>query len=255
MAFKSVKAYNEERFGNFFILRDDGDFADVIFLYESLDDVLVANAHYIKSDEYSGYVHCCGHGCPACEKGISVQNKLFIPVYNVKTGEILFFDRSMSFEPQLERDVFSKFANPSEYVFRIIRHGAYRDRNTTYEIVVLSKVSGTSYGQLLAEKGITFPEYYNMVCRDLSVEQLRKMLNNSTGNTSAGDLPTYNVSPRPVVSVPVVPTVPVTPVSSGVPEFNSPIAFTYNSELDTSVDSTESNEFTEVELDDTDVEF
>ena len=59
MGFKSISQYNEERYGNKFILKDDGDYADVIFLYRNYqDDVKVASAHYIKSPDYSGYTFC-----------------------------------------------------------------------------------------------------------------------------------------------------------------------------------------------------
>lgn len=60
MGFKSIEQFNEERYGNKFILPNDGDFADVIFLYKSAKEVLVADAHYVKSADYSGYVHCNG---------------------------------------------------------------------------------------------------------------------------------------------------------------------------------------------------
>ena len=63
MAFQKVTDYNEARFGNFFLLRNDGDFADVIFLYRSRDDELVGPTHYIKSEDYSGYVQCLGNKC------------------------------------------------------------------------------------------------------------------------------------------------------------------------------------------------
>ena len=104
MAFKKMTDYNEERYGGKFILRNDGDFADVIFLYKSISDVLVADAHYIKSEKYNGYVHCCGVGCPACAKEIRVQNKLFIPLYNIQSREIEFWDRTVRFERQLISD-------------------------------------------------------------------------------------------------------------------------------------------------------
>ena len=83
MGFKSVTSYNEEKFNGLFLLRNDGDSADVIFLDRNIDDVLVADTHYVKSADYSGYVHCCGKGCPACAKGIRIQTKLFIPLYNI----------------------------------------------------------------------------------------------------------------------------------------------------------------------------
>ena len=200
MAFKKITDYNEERFGNFFLLRNDGDFADVVFLYKSFDDVLVADAHYVKSNDYTGYIHCCGAGCPACAKGLRVQNKLFIPLYNISAGEIQFFDRSIRFQNQLEREVFSKFANPSDYIFRIIRHGAAGSFETTYEIVVVGHINGTSYDKICADNNVTFPDYYSTVCKDLTVSEVSALFTASAMSTSAsvsGDMPSYTVTPRP----------------------------------------------------------
>lgn len=200
MAFKTLKSYNEERFGDFFLLRNDGDSADVIFLYRSLDDVLLADTHYIKSAKYNGYVHCCGAGCPACGKGIRVQNKLFIPVYNVDAGEVQFFDRNIRFENQLENDVFSKFANPSEYVFKIIRHGAAGSIDTTYEIIAVGRVTGTPYESIVAKLLTTFPDRYSVVCKEYTPDELSSMLNNNTSNynSDVASMPAYTVTPRPV---------------------------------------------------------
>ena len=115
MAFKSLNQYNAEKNKGFFTLQNDGEYADVIFIYKSVGDVMIADVHYIKSSEYSGYVHCCGAGCPACEKGIRIQNKIFIPLYVIaKNGETLakpeirYFDRTTYFEPQLMADVFER---------------------------------------------------------------------------------------------------------------------------------------------------
>lgn len=199
MAFKSVKNYNEERFGGLFLLRNDGDEADVIFLYNNVDDVLVAETHYIKSSEYSGYVHCCGKGCPACDPSlkIRVQTKLFIPLYNINDGGIQFWDRTMRFEPQLQNDVFKHYPDPANYVFRIKRRGAAGDINTTYEITAVGKNTVKSYAQILSENNATFPEYYNKVCKEVTSAELQSMLNSPTdSNPSASNLPSYQVQPR-----------------------------------------------------------
>lgn len=190
MAFKTAKSYNEEKFGGYFLLRNDGDYADVVFLYQSVEDVLVADVHYIKSNEYSGYAHCCGSsaGCPACAKGIRTQTKLFIPLYNIKDNEIQFFDRTMRFEPQLQQDVFSKYANPSEFVFRITRHGEAGSVDTTYEIVAVGKNTMMPYAQILANHNATMPEYYNTICKDLSAAELQRLV-------TAGDRPTNEYTP------------------------------------------------------------
>ena len=202
MAFKTMKEYNEQKFGGLFVLRNDGDYADVIFMYRSADDVLIADTHYIKSADYSGYVHCCGRGCPACGKGIRVQTKLFIPLFNITAGELQFWDRTMRFEPQLQQDVFARFSNPSEYVFRITRHGAAGDVNTTYEIQVIGKNEYKSYAQILADNNAQFPDYFEHICKEVTAGELNMMVNvsASAGGYSAADIPAYTPSPR--VSVP-----------------------------------------------------
>ena len=195
MAFKSVKQYNEEKYGGKFILQNDQDSADVIFLYQSVNDMLVADVHYIKSPDYNGYVHCNGRGCPACGKGIRVQTKLFIPLYNITAGEIQFWDRTTKFEPQFYSDVFSKFPNPSEYVFKVTRNGASGDINTRYAIQVLASNNVKSYADILLENKVNFPEYYENICKNADASILSTWLNASQNNLS-GDIPEYVPMPR-----------------------------------------------------------
>lgn len=195
MAFKSVKQYNEEKYGGKFILQNDQDSADVIFLYQSVNDMLVADVHYIKSPDYNGYVHCNGRGCPTCGKGIRVQTKLFIPLYNITAGEIQFWDRTTKFEPQFYSDVFSKFPNPSEYVFKVTRNGASGDINTRYAIQVLASNNVKAYADILLENKINFPEYYENICKNADAAILSTWLNASQ-NSSSGDIPEYVPMPR-----------------------------------------------------------
>ena len=195
MAFKSLKEVNETKYKNMFILRNDGDFADVIFLYKSYNDVLVADVHYIKSAEYSGYVQCIGKGCPACGKNIRIQPKLFIPVYNISKGEVEFWDRSQRFEAQLSADIFNKYPNPSEYVFRITRCGVAGDQNTTYKIEAISKNTYMSMDEVFAKFNLTSPEYYEMICKDYDATKLMSLLN-TPDDVPSGNLPNYAVTPR-----------------------------------------------------------
>lgn len=200
MAFKKVNDYNNDKFGGLFLLRNDGDTADVIFMYRSVDDALVANTHYVKSADYSGYVHCTGRGCPACGKNIRVQTKLFIPMFNITAGELQFWDRTMRFENQLKQDVFAKYPNPSEFVFRITRHGVANDVNTTYSIMAIGRNNYKSYDEILAENNVRYPDHYETVCKELSAAELTSMLNSSSanGNNSfnGGAMPEYQATPR-----------------------------------------------------------
>lgn len=195
MAFKKMNDYNEEKFGSLFLLRNDGDYADVVFLYRNLDDVLIADTHYIKSANYSGYVHCCGRNCPACAKGIRVQTKLFIPMYNITSDRVEFWDRSVRFENQLSSDVFERYPNPVDFVFRITRHGAAGDVNTTYQIVAVGRNSQSSYQDILNKFNISMPDHYSTICKEFSNSELFDMLNVSV-STSDDSLPAYQVRPR-----------------------------------------------------------
>ena len=204
MAFKTVQTYNEEKFGGYFLLRNDGDYADVVFMYQGVEDVLVADVHYIKSADYSGYVHCCGKGCPACAKGIRTQTKLFIPLYNIAANEIQFFDRTMRFEPQLQQDVFSRYPNPSEYVFRITRHGAAGSVDTTYSIEAIGKNTFKPYAVILSEHNAKMPDYYSNICKEVLPTELKNMIESgerSSSGYSPNEEYTYNATPRATASV------------------------------------------------------
>lgn len=194
MAFKSVEQFNEDRYRNLFRLVDDGMSADVVFLYKSKADMLVADVHYIKSADYSGYVHCLGKGCPVCalkkDDGsalIRVQTKLFIPLFNVEKGVIEFWDRNMNtkFFSQLEKDVFERFPNPSEYVFKITRHGEYRDVETHYDIVAVGKNIRMPYDQILAKCEAKMPDYYENVVKTVTFPELSNMLQSKDFDNSA----------------------------------------------------------------------
>lgn len=235
MAFKSLSKYQEDKNGEFFVLPNDGDHADVIFLYRSIDDVLVADVHYISSSEYKGYAHCCEKGCPACnygERGIRLDHKIFIPLYNVEKNKIEFWDRSTFFEQTLQKYVFGPFPNPSETIFRITRHGEANSRDTKYEITPVYRNTSMPYDKILSDFGITLPAGYSAVCREMSIAEMSACLN---GTGSGSNLPDYGYTPVPRGSAspedfqsgPVVET----PQYSAPPEVAPPVADLPEAEL------------------------
>ena len=254
MAFKSLDQYTEEKNKNFFILQNDGEFADVVFMYRGIADVQIVDAHYIKSSEYSGYVHCCGEGCPACAKGIRVQNKIFIPLYVIskngvplETPEIRYFDRTTYFEPQLRADVLNNYPNPSECVFRITRHGKARSQDTTYSIEVLG-LNSENYDSILAKVGTSMPDDYEKVVKLLSASKLSEMLmNTGSAAPTAANLGEYVATPRVAV-----PTSNIQPIDSAMP----PVTTVIDAPVTTSVEESESVSNADVEsLDDDDISF
>lgn len=203
MGFKSIVDYNKDKNKNFFVLPDDGDTADVIFLYTSINDVLEADAHYIKSSEYSGYVHCLEKGCPACAKGIRIQPKVFIPMYVVSingesTNEIQMWDRTPIMEAQLKSDIFNNFPNPSEYVFRVTRHGERGDRETRYEIQVVGKNTSLTRDAILQASGFAdYQSAFDLAIKELSVSEMQRMLSEPEADSTTP----YQFTPTPRQSV------------------------------------------------------
>lgn len=200
MGFKSLTNYVEEKQGNYFTLANNGDKARVIFLYQSVNDVLVADAHYISSKTYSGYAHCLGDNCPACNyptqsgRGIRKDTTVFIPLYNIDKNKVEFWQRTPKFVNQvMTQSVFKNFPNPSEFVFEITRNGEAGDPGTRYAIKATNKNSNYPYAQILADFGLIFPQSYELVCKDMSYEEMNNCL---TADTPS-DLPDYGFQPIP----------------------------------------------------------
>lgn len=220
MGFKSMEQYDDERYGGMFRLINDGDYADVVIMYQGRQDVLEADVHYLKSNDFSGYVHCCDGECPACKKGIRVQAKLFVPVYVIEKKEILYFDRSTKFMSVLDNDVFRNYPNPSEYVFRITRHGVANSVDTTYSIRAVGKNNFASYAQILADLHTSMPADYSKICKDYDKTRIEEIVNNSAaGNSDVDYQAQYNAQPRGAASTPI----PETPqVSIPAPVYAQP---------------------------------
>jgi hypothetical protein len=201
MAFKQVSEIKQEKYAGKFVLENDQDTADVIFLYRNATEVVAADVHYIKSADYNGYVHCNDGGCPACLKGIRKQTKLFVPMYVVSVNgkpvnEIQFWDRTLKFEPQLQSDVFRNVGNPSEYVFRITRNGAHGDINTRYAIQLIANNKEIPYDKIMSDNNAKFPDYYEHICKDVDAVVLNAWLANTEGAATNTALPDYVATPR-----------------------------------------------------------
>lgn len=202
MPTQTIEEYNENKYRGMFILPNDGDSAEVVLLYRSRKDVLAGDAHYIKSDDYSGYVDCLGKGCPACAKGLRKQAKLFIPLYVLSSDEVLFWDRSIKFYTKvLDPDVFSRYPNPSEFIFEIVRDGEPNDINTRYNISARYKNSTLTYDKILADKGISLPDFYSTVCKTFTASELEDILSphGYVSDEQIESMPEYKLTPRAVV--------------------------------------------------------
>lgn len=223
MGFKQMEKYDEERYGGMFRLINDGDYEDVVIMYQSRSDVLEADTHYLKSSDFSGYVHCCGPDCPACKKDIRVQAKLFIPVYVISKKEILYFDRGTKFMSVLDNDVFRNYPNPSEYVFRITRHGAANSVDTTYSFTAVGKNNFASYAQILADLHTSMPADYDRICKDYDKSRIEGIVNNYANASANTDYSAqYNAQPRGAAPAAVTNDYTAPQASVAAPVYNQP---------------------------------
>lgn len=229
MAFKSVAQIEKDTYGKFLRLTDDQQWVKGVLLYKSYDDVLSCDVHYIKSKDYSGYVHCCGSSCPVCQKGIRLRQKLFIPIlvladlnegYDEDT--VVFWDRNLSFNHYIKRDVFDKYDNPSDFVVKITRNGEYRDRNTTYSISACARFTN-DIDTVMESLGVKFPDYYENVVRTVDAATLQDMLSDTSAtDKKSAYIPqqnySYQATPRKRTPSPedldAVENVPGVPVES-----------------------------------------
>ena len=236
MAFKTVEQFNEEKYRNKFVLQNDKDSADVVFLYRSLRDMLIADVHYLKAGDFSGYVHCVGNGCPICamkkpdgKQLIRKQTKLFIPLYNinkvnydeegnpVSVGAIEFWDRTEKFRRQFTTDVFDRYSNPSEVVYKVIRHGVADDKDTRYELCAMGRnvTPGMSYNEILARFNATMPDYYETIVKSCSISELTELLQ-TTDTTSSPVMQDYVPTPRAGYQSSIPAAIPDTYVNAAV---------------------------------------
>lgn len=263
MAFKSIKTI-EESINNRFLRLQDEQSIKGVFLYHDYSDVLVADVHYINTKSYKGYVHCCETNCPACQKGIRVQNKLFIPFLviadlnkNYDEDTVIFWDRNTSFNNQLRKDVFDKYDCPTDVVFSITRHGAFRDINTTYSIQALYRYDG-DIDKALDSMGVHFPDYYSKVVKPMTVSEMYEALNDSDTSSEEASMPsetyTYQAKPRKKYVDPAeindedVPTSPVKSTGSELPSMSEAVKESEDSndsisivDSDTDIDTTPSD--------------
>lgn len=206
MAFKSVKEIRNEKNAGKFTLDGNGDFADVIFLYRSEDEVMSASVHYVSNAEYTGNVQCTEMGCPFCAKGYKPRTKVYVPVYvlsknGVPVNEFQFWERNMKFSHVLSEAVFKFYANPSEYVFRITREGSYGDPNTKYKINVAGTNRALPFDKICSDQQITFPEVYNRAAKEVdNATLMRWAAIPAAENTASGAVPEYVPTPRVTVN-------------------------------------------------------
>jgi hypothetical protein len=118
-------------------------------------------------------------------------------------------------------DVFKNYPNPSGFIFRITRYGVPNDRGTRYTINVLEENLVGSYENIMTKYKISLPESYDIICKDYSATELRRILLQQTSQ-NVSPRPSYGATPRPALQSNAVPPDVNIPIVN-TPQYVAPI--------------------------------
>lgn len=175
----------------FFSLKNDKDVAKVRFMYDSIEDVEGFAVHQVEIDGKKKYVDCKREynepidKCPFCKDGKFQQAKLFIPLYDVESGQVKIWERGKKFFNQISQ-LCSRYASNEplcSHIFEIERSGKPGEQTTTYGIYEVGKDNTT-----LAD----LPEIPNIlgdIVLDKNAEEMEYFLKNHRFDDGGDELP------------------------------------------------------------------
>ena len=183
---------------SFFSLKNDGDVANVRFMYNKMDDVVGYAVHEITVDDKKRYVNCLREynepksKCPFCEANNFQRAKLYIPVYDVEEGEVRIWERGKNFFQKMAA-LCARYSSADiplvGHTFDIERHGKKGDTGTVYEIYETGS-DGTRLEDLPE-----VPEVLGTIILDKTADEMREFLDTGYFPNNDG-APRRNEQPR-----------------------------------------------------------
>lgn len=125
--------------GKFFSLKNNGDTANVRFMYDTIDDVQGTAVHEVEIDGRRVMVDCLREyhqpvtDCPFCAAKIAQKAKLFISVYNIDDDACQVWERGAKTYMQKLSSLCARHGAPLYATpFEIERQGKPGDNRTDY---------------------------------------------------------------------------------------------------------------------------
>ncbi len=159
----------------YFRLVDDGDTARVRFLYNTSDDIEMFSVYQVDVNGKKRWVNSLRNYNEPLEKcpfsrlsGVKLQNKLFIPIYNIDENCVQIWERGFTYQKKLE-PIAKRFEPIYSAVVEISRSGRKGDKETTYNFFLegrddnfdISKVDVIDpLGTIILDKSYEEMEYY-----------------------------------------------------------------------------------------------
>ena len=160
----------------YFSLKNDGETAQVRFMYNDINDVEGCAVHQVEIGDRKRYVNCLRSynepvsQCPFCRDGKFQVAKLFVPLYDIAEKRVKVWERGKKFFAKIS-SICARYANPSvaSHIFEIERNGKPGDQTTSYELYEIEKDNTTLedlpevpdvLGGLVLDKSADDMEYY-----------------------------------------------------------------------------------------------
>lgn len=147
-SYNDAENYGSNGSSSFFTLKNDKDTARVRIMYRNMEDVEGLAVHEVEIDGKKRYVNCIREyndpidKCPLCKANYKIIAKLFVPLFNEETGEVMVWERGKKFFGKLS-SLCGRYDNLVSHVLEIERNGKPKDTATTYEIYPISEDNTT----------------------------------------------------------------------------------------------------------------
>lgn len=147
-SYNDAENYGSNGSSSFFTLKNDKDTARVRIMYRNMNDVEGLAVHEVEVDGKKRYVNCLREyndpidKCPLCKANYKVIAKLFVPLFNEETGEVMVWERGKKFFGKLS-SLCGRYDNLVSHVFEIERNGKPKDTATTYEMYSIKEDNTT----------------------------------------------------------------------------------------------------------------
>jgi len=169
---------------NFFSLKNDGDRATVRFMHKDDKDLDLFVVHKVEVDGKQQYVECLqNEDCPLCKAGNQPSLKVFFTLYDVTKDELEIWDRGPGIIDQMLGFI-DKYGYLNNRNYEIVRHGKTGDTKTTYQLFPEDKTDAVDKsGKPLGDR----PDVYGKVVKNLTMEEMEKLSEDSTSATERKD--------------------------------------------------------------------
>lgn len=174
-----VSHYGGSGSSGYFSLKDNGDTAQVRFMYNGIDDVDGYAVHQVEIDGRRRWVNCLRDynspvdDCPFCREKKFQSAKLFVPIFNEDTGKVEVWERGKTFFGTIG-GLIARYSNTDtpfvSQVFEIERQGKKGDQTTKYGIYPVGQPDDTTLedlpelpniiGGIVLDKSADDMEYY-----------------------------------------------------------------------------------------------